>query len=786
MATLIVGAGQQYTKPAGGVAAGSDGDVLQAQAGNCTDFSSAINARTAQENAKRMWSGFCGHRTLMRCTWSFLVTPASLLSGAGAGPIAERAKRKGTRQARQPPLSIRTVLVTLGALSILIAAGLAGCGLLGIQHQLDARKRVVVLEQALWNHASADTFMDDVRTDVLRALQNATGTNKEGGDAIRSELEHHLDVVRTSITGNLALPLSPELHDNYAAIAGLLTTFVPAGRDAVELALADPVAGSANFERFRQSFTALEQLMDSVRDLLQAEVTHVRDGAALTAERVERMIVASSLTGIMLLVLITAVAVRIAQGITADLASSREEAHHLALHDALTGLPNRAFLAQRLEQALAHAQRHNTKLAMLCLDLDRFKQVNDTLGHPLGDALLRAVAGRLRGCLRGCDTVARLGGDEFAIIQAPLDRAEEAGTLAQRIVEALSKPYDLNGHQVVVGASVGIALAPADTTDAGHLLKIADMALYRAKVDGRGVFRMFEPGMDTKLQARRMLELDLRRAVEVQEFELHYQPLVDLASGQVNALEALVRWRHPERGLVRPDEFIPLAEETGLIGPIGAWVLHRACADAAEWPVDVRVAVNVSAAQFKGSGLVAAVLDALATSTLPPERLELEITETALLADADATLAVLRELRAKGVRIVMDDFGTGYSSLGYLRSFPFDKIKIDRCFIRDIEVNADCKAIVRAVTGLGSNLGIATTAEGVETAAQLDQLRVEGCDQVQGYLFSRPVPARDVAALLGQTLAAAQTGRFPDNAWAPEGQAASGSAIDNAGNVHAA
>ena len=272
----------------------------------------------------------------------------------------------------------------------------------------------------------------------------------------------------------------------------------------------------------------------------------------------------------------------------------------------------------------------------------------------------------------------------------------------------------------------------------------------------------------------------------MQEFELHYQPLVDLASGQVNALEALVRWRHPERGLVRPDEFIPLAEETGLIGPIGAWVLHRACADAAEWPVDVRVAVNVSAAQFKGSGLVAAVLDALATSTLPPERLELEITETALLADADATLAVLHELRAKGVRIVMDDFGTGYSSLGYLRSFPFDKIKIDRCFIRDIEANADCKAIVRAVTGLGSNLGITTTAEGVETAAQLDQLRAEGCDQVQGYLFSRPVPARDVAALLGQTLAAAQTGRFPNVAWAPEGQAASGSAVDNAGNVHAA
>ncbi len=437
------------------------------------------------------------------------------------------------------------------------------------------------------------------------------------------------------------------------------------------------------------------------------------------------MIIASSLLGIICLVLITMVAVRIVQGITADLANSREEAHHLALHDALTGLPNRVFLSKHLEHALAHTRRHKTTLAMLCLDLDRFKQVNDTLGHAVGDALLRAVASRLRDCLRSCDMVARLGGDEFAIVQAPLDRADDAGTLAQRIIETLSKPYDLNGHQVVVGASIGIALVPADTTEDSHLLKMADMALYRAKADGRGVYRMFEQEMDTKLQARRMLELDLRRAVEMQEFELHYQPLVDLSSGQVNALEALVRWRHPEQGLVPPNDFIPLAEETGLIGPIGAWVLHQACADAAGWPADVRVAVNVSAAQFKGPGLSAAVFGALAAAALPPERLELEITETALLADADATLAVLRALRARGVRIVMDDFGTGYSSLGYLRSFPFDKIKIDRSFIKDIETNVDCKAIVRAVTGLGSNLGIVTTAEGVETFAQLDQLRAE-------------------------------------------------------------
>ena len=658
----------------------------------------------------------------------------------------------------QAIFSIRSVLVTLGALSILITAGLAGFAMLGIQRQLDARERVVVLEEAMWNHTNADTSMDDVRTDVLRALQNVVGANKEGGNAIRAELEHHTDVLRTSIADTLALPLSPELHGNYIGIAGLASAFVPRGQDAVELALTDPVAGAANYERFMHEFSALEQMMDHVRDVLRAEVQRVRSGAVVTAKRARRMIAASSIVGVTLLVLITAVAVRIARRITSALASSREEAHHLALHDPLTGLPNRVLLAERLEQALAQVQRHKTMLAVMCLDLDRFKQVNDTFGHPVGDALLRAVAGRLRGCVRSCDTVARFGGDEFAIIQAPLGRTDEAGTLAQRIVETLSEPYELTGQRIVVGVSVGVALAPVDATDMGHLLKMADVALYRAKADGRGLFRMFEPGMDAKLQARRALESDLRRAVEMQEFELHYQPLVDLSSGQVSALEALIRWRHPERGLVPPDDFIPLAEETGLIGPIGTWVLHRACADAAGWPRDLKIAVNVSPAQFKGPGLVAAVLDALAASALAPERLELEITETAFLADADATLAVLHQLRTTGVRIAMDDFGTGYSSLGYLRSFPFDKIKIDRCFIKDIETSVDCKAIVHAVTGLGSNLGIAITAEGVETVAQLDQLRADGCDQVQGYLFSRPVPARDVAALLDQMVDAAQAG----------------------------
>jgi diguanylate cyclase (GGDEF)-like protein len=647
------------------------------------------------------------------------------------------------------------VLISLGALSIATVAGLAFFGLFGIERQLEARRNVVCLEQILINHNNADNFMDDVRTDVLRALKTADGTNREGADKILAEVKHHIEIVTTGISENLAAAPTPDLRENYSRIAGLAEAFAPSGQHAVELALEDPMAGSANYERFRQTFTALETAMDNQRDVLEEKLRGVRNDAAVTAVHVEDTIIIYSLIGVFVLALMTAVSVRIAQRITAELASSKEEASRLALHDTLTGLPNRAFLSTHLLKALAQADDQGGMVAVLCLDLDRFKQVNDTLGHPIGDVLLRTVADRLRKCLRPSDIVVRLGGDEFAIVQSPLGRVEESGVLAQRVVDTLSTPYTLLGHQVTIGASVGIALAPIDTRQAGELLKMADIALYRAKADGRGLFRVFERGMDTKLQARRALELDLRAAIELRQFELHYQPLVDVVSGEITCLEALVRWRHPERGMVGPDEFIPLTEETGLIVSLGAWVLRQACADAVSWPRDVKVAVNVSAAQFKGAGLVAAVLDALDTSGLHPGRLELEITETALLSDASGTVAILHELRTNGVRIAMDDFGTGYSSLGYLRSFPFDKIKIDRCFIKDIETSADCKAIVRAVTGLGVNLGISTTAEGVETAAQLEHVRAEGCDQVQGFLFSRPVPARDVMALLVPSTAAA-------------------------------
>ena len=420
---------------------------------------------------------------------------------------------------------------------------------------------------------------------------------------------------------------------------------------------------------------------------------------------------------------------------------------YLARHDVLTGLPNRAVFNERLEQALADAGRESMS-AVLCLDLDRFKTVNDTLGHPIGDGLLRAVSDRLLACARETDTVARFGGDEFAMLQTGVTRPEDAKLLAERLLAAFETPFLIDGHQIVIGTSIGLALLPDDGTSAGALLKNADLALYRSKSEGRGAFCFFEPAMDARLQQRRQLELDLRKGLLAGEFELFYQPLVNLTRDQVSGFEALVRWRHPERGLVSPAEFIPVAEEIGLIIPLGEWVIQRACEDAATWPDTIKVAVNLSPAQFKSKNLVAAVRQSLRSSGLAAKRLELEITESVLMQDSDGTLAMLHELRDLGARISMDDFGTGYSSLSYLRSFPFDKIKIDQSFIRDLSKRADSIHIVRAVTNLSAALGMVTTAEGVETEEQLVKLRAEGCTEVQGYLFSRPQPAAHVPAII--------------------------------------
>lgn len=420
---------------------------------------------------------------------------------------------------------------------------------------------------------------------------------------------------------------------------------------------------------------------------------------------------------------------------------------HMALHDALTGLPNRSLLNERLEQALTRVRRGDI-VAIHLLDLDRFKNVNDTLGHPAGDKLLKLVADRLRCLVRETDTIARMGGDEFAILQVAISQPADATLLAQRIIEAVSAPYEIDSQQVVVGTSVGIAIGPTDGHTPDQLMRNADLALYRAKGGGRGSYCFFEPGMDAQMQVRRAIECDLRKALVAGEFEIYYQPIVSFDRNDIKGVEALIRWHHPERGMLAPSEFIPLAEETGLIVPIGEWVLRNACATAATWPDDVRVAVNLSPVQFKNPGLVPLVANALVASGLPASRLELEITETVLLQGSEATLATLFRLRALGVKIAMDDFGTGYSSLSYLQSFPFDRIKIDRSFIKDIGENSGSLNIVRAVAAMANGLGMVTTAEGVETEEQRHSVESEGCTEMQGFLFSKALPAHEIAQLL--------------------------------------
>jgi diguanylate cyclase (GGDEF)-like protein len=422
--------------------------------------------------------------------------------------------------------------------------------------------------------------------------------------------------------------------------------------------------------------------------------------------------------------------------------------HHLARYDALTGLPNRMFFHDQLEWALANVKR-DAHCALLFVDLDQFKQVNDTLGHPAGDALLCAVAERLREIARDTDFVARFGGDEFVMLQNPVRSADGTVALARRIVDELSRAYDIDGHRVVIGASIGIAIAPQDGSQADILLKNADMALYRAKSEGRGLWRFFEPDMDVQAQARRSLELDLRHAVANDGFELHYQPLVNLKTGRISTCEALLRWSHPERGMISPGEFIPIAEEMGLIVEIGNWALRRACQDCAQWPDNVKVAVNLSPIQFRDGDVVRAVMTALADANLAPHRLEIEITESVLLQDTETTRAILQQLRASDVRIALDDFGTGYSSLSYLHNFPLHKVKIDRSFLFGIGENKRALPLLRNVARLITELGMSVTMEGIETKAQLDLVAEEGTvDEAQGYLFSPAVSSRDMAALL--------------------------------------
>ena len=429
---------------------------------------------------------------------------------------------------------------------------------------------------------------------------------------------------------------------------------------------------------------------------------------------------------------------------------SEDRIAHMARHDALTDLPNRVLLLEQLNHEIKRVKRGEC-LAVLCLDLDQFKSVNDALGHHIGDELLKLVGERLRGCTRELDIVARMGGDEFAIIMTQMAQAADAATLSKRIRDSVIKPYQVEGHQIVTDISIGISVAPMDAVESNELLRNADMAMYDAKADGRGTFRFFEPEMNTRMKVRRELEMDLRKALATEQFELHYQPLVVLETNEVTAFEALLRWHHPSRGLVSPADFIPIAEETGLIVPLGEWVLKAACNEAVNWPEHIKVAVNLSPAQLNSRNLVSMVSSALNESGMNPHKLQLEITETVLLQNTFTTLATLHELRKMGVQIALDDFGTGYSSLSYLRSFPFDKIKIDRSFIQDLSNGAEPLAIVNAVAGLAKCLNMTSTAEGVETQQQMEVLQSIGCTEMQGYLYSRPVPARELFRLLATT-----------------------------------
>ena len=420
---------------------------------------------------------------------------------------------------------------------------------------------------------------------------------------------------------------------------------------------------------------------------------------------------------------------------------------HLAHYDALTDLPNRVLFREQLEHELERIKR-GEQLAMLYIDIDEFKSVNDSLGHPVGDELLKAVASRLRSCVRETDFVARLGGDEFAVVQTGVGQPSDVMELVKRIYETIREPYECLGHQVATDASIGIALAPHDGTDLDQLLKSADLAMYGAKADGRRTYRFFEAEMDARVKARRTLELDMRQAIVDDAFELHYQPVVNLRSNEVVGCEALLRWRHPVRGMISPAEFIPIAEETGLICEIGDWVLATACAEAMNWPSNIRLAVNVSPVQFRSHAFSLKVATTLAATGLPANRLELEITEAVLIRDDEAARTLLQHLRSLGVRIALDDFGTGYSSLSYLRRFPFDKIKIDRSFVDGITEADGSSSIVQAVINIANAQSMTTTAEGIETEPQREILRDLGCTEMQGFLFSRPRPVAEIRALL--------------------------------------
>ena len=578
------------------------------------------------------------------------------------------------------------------------------------------------------------TILNGTATSLERQKRDIDDLNLRLSQSQRLEAleKHRLDVALDNMTQGLVLFDASErivvCNQRYIEMYGLSPDVVKPGCGFRDLIGHRKQAGSFKGD--------VEEYCSSVlRDIARGEVSRivVETGDGRSIQIVNQMLAAGGW-------------VATHEDIT-ERARSDDRIAHLAHYDALTDLPNRVLFREQLDGGLRTIAT-GKQLAVLYIDIDEFKRINDSLGHSVGDELLKAVAGRLRGCLTATDFVARLGGDEFAVIQTAVERPADTMDLIARIYRAIREPYECVGHLLTTDASIGIALAPQDSSDLDQLLKNADLAMYEAKADGRRTYRFFEPGMEARVTALRTLELDLRQAIAGGGFEIHYQPLVNLADNRVTGCEALLRWRHPERGMISPAEFMPVAEETGLIDALGEWVLGTACAEAASWPEGIKVAVNVSPVQFRSQAFALKVAVALAASGLPAHRLELEITEAVLIRDDEAALATLHQLRKLGVRIALDDFGTGYSSLSYLQRFPFDKIKIDRCFIKDVAEFDGSASIVQAVVNIAAARHMTTTAEGVETKLQLDMLRKLGCTEMQGYLFSPALPAADIKHLL--------------------------------------
>ncbi|WP_426263622.1 putative bifunctional diguanylate cyclase/phosphodiesterase [Sphingomonas sp. PWP1-2] len=686
-------------------------------------------------------SALASLRTRADVPQAFFVDLQGQVFGTGSGDVRRAIASVPTTLARGRTEAV--IATRTGAFRLIVAPVLAPNEIGWVTFALPLDRA----EMAALQHLSAIPLAATILTRDAKGSWHGVSSDVTGSRA--------LDAFVATAIGGRSEPAFLALPDG-DALALAKPLLGPAGKPSAVLLLSYPWAAAMAAYRTMEIGIALAGVMGLLLVLLGsrrlangiARPIAALDAAARALEegtRTELLVESDDEVG------------RLAQSFNRMSAGIVEREHritHLAFHDTLTSLPNRTYFCQQLESELQRSLKRGQRTTLLCLDLDGFKGINDSLGHPIGDALLRQM-GDILSRIASDAVVARLGGDEFAIILADHDDVDRPRALAQAILDEMRSPLLVDGHQIATGASIGIAISPNDGADSDALLKNADLALYRAKQDGRGVFRFFEPALDAAARKRRALELDLREAIQSGQFRLNFQPIFDLKRDRIGGFEALLRWEHPTRGNVPPIEFISVAEETGLIIAIGDWVMQEACRQATAWPAHVRVAVNVSPLQFRNSSFPSVIFQALSHSGLSPDRLEIEITESVFLDGETTVVTLLHKLRAMGVRIALDDFGTGYSSLSYLRSFPFDKIKIDKSFVDAVAEDRSAAAIVRAIVDLATALHMETTAEGVEDRDQLSELRGQGCSSIQGYLFSRPIEGNMVAAMIGSAMSAA-------------------------------